>query len=284
MRSFIAIDFETAVPARHSPCAIGIVKVVDGVIIQRIFSLLRPPENEYYIHNTAVHGIISEHTEYAPEFIDFYPILKKLINYGNVVCHNASFDIDVLLKTMAYYGLDHREIEIRVFDTLELYGKSLDECCRSCGIDLHHHDALSDAEACAKLFLKYHNVILNEYKPKDRSLKSTIEYHKPIASELLKPDFDSVKNKDNPFFGKKVVITGEYENWPDRNKLASIIKDLGADIDSKIGKNVQILIAGKGAGPSKLKEMAANIENDNTRKIICEKEVIEILKYLEPNP
>ncbi len=45
MKSFVAIDFETAQPVRHSPCAIGMVKVVDGVIIQRVFSLIRPPDN-----------------------------------------------------------------------------------------------------------------------------------------------------------------------------------------------------------------------------------------------
>ncbi len=41
MSSFVAVDFETAQPTRYSPCAIEMVKVVDGVITQRIFTLIR---------------------------------------------------------------------------------------------------------------------------------------------------------------------------------------------------------------------------------------------------
>lgn len=59
MRSFIAIDFETAQPTRHSPCAIGMVKVVDGVMItQRIYTLIRPTDN-VSSHKTIVHVIPS---------------------------------------------------------------------------------------------------------------------------------------------------------------------------------------------------------------------------------
>jgi hypothetical protein len=40
--------------------------------------------------------------------------------------------------------------------TLELYGKGLKACCEENGIQLvNHHDALADAEACAKLYLCY---------------------------------------------------------------------------------------------------------------------------------
>jgi len=283
MRSFVAIDFETATPGRHTPCAIGIVKVVDGVILQRVFSLIRPPENEYSRHNIEVHGITPDHSEYAPEFFDFYPTIKTMINFNNVVCHQASFDIDVLYKSMRYHGINERDLEISVYDTYEIYGKALDVCCSECGIDLHHHDCLSDAEACARLFMQYNNISIAEIKPKTRMQKKNFEFHEKLEGDILKPDFESVSNKNNPFFAKKVVITGTYKNWPDKNNLARLIKSFGADINGTVSRSTQILIAGANAGPVKLADMAYNISLDSSRLILTENKLIEILRELNTN-
>ena len=281
MRSFVAIDFETAQPARHSPCAIGMVKVVDGVITQRLFTLIRPPDNTYSPHNTNVHGIKSEHSEFAPEFIDIYPLIRAMIHQNHVVCHNASFDLEVLAQTRQFHGIED-DLEYTYSDTLALYGKALDVCCSECGIDLHHHDALSDAEACARLFLQYYNIPVNEYKTFGTKAKFRLfEDHGKLESDLLRPEMDTVQNKNNPFFGKKVVITGVYQNWPDRNDLARIIKKCGADIDSCVTPRTQILIAGANSGPVKLQKMKANIDDDKTRKIMSEEDVSALLKLMD---
>jgi DNA polymerase III subunit epsilon len=281
VKSFVAIDFETAQPARHSPCAIGMVKVVDGVITQRIFTLIRPPDNIYSPHNTNIHGIKSEHSENAPEFIYVYPMIKELIHKNHIVCHNASFDLDVLAKTKQFHGIED-DLEFSYSDTLELYGKSLDACCEICGIDLHHHDALSDAEACARLFLQYHKIPVNEYKPFGPTDNLPLfEDHGKLDHDMFTPELESVQNKNNPFYNKKVVITGVYQNWPDRNDLAKIIKNLGADIDSSVTPRTQILIVGANSGPVKLQKMKANIDDDKTRKIMSEEEVSAILKLMD---
>ena len=39
---FIAIDFETANHRRHSACAVGIVTVRDGKVVDRFSTLIRP--------------------------------------------------------------------------------------------------------------------------------------------------------------------------------------------------------------------------------------------------
>lgn len=278
MKSFVAIDFETAQPVRHSLCAIGMVKVVDGVIIQRVFSLIRPPDNEYSIHNTDVHGIKAEHSLNAPEFIEIFPLIKTMIHNNHVVCHNASFDLDVLTKTMIHHGINTDELIYSFSDTLKLYGKSLDVCCSQCGIHLDHHDALSDAVACAKIFLKYNQEIHNDYKPSSvKNGYKLFEDHGRLEGDILKPDFNSVLNKENPFFNKKVVITGVYMQWPDRKDLAKIIKDLGADIDSGVTSKTQILIAGENSGPVKIKKMQENIAQDSSRRILFEKDVLLLL-------
>lgn len=40
--NFAAIDFETATGRRNSACAVGIVTVEDGEIIDKYYSLIRP--------------------------------------------------------------------------------------------------------------------------------------------------------------------------------------------------------------------------------------------------
>ena len=39
---------------------------------------------------------------------------------------------------------------------------SLDECCYVEGIELNHHEVLSDARACARLFLKIKNTVFSK--------------------------------------------------------------------------------------------------------------------------
>lgn len=278
MRSFVAIDFETAQPARHTPCAIGMVKVVNGVITQRVFTLIKPPNNAYSPHNILVHGINPEHSENAPEFNEIYPIIRNMIHKGHVVCHNAGFDLDVLAKTKQFHGLVD-DLEYSYSDTLELYGKALDVCCKTCGIDLHHHDALSDAEACARLFLQYHQIPVNDYHTRGFQTRSfDFEGHDKLGHDMLTPDLETVQNKNNPFFGKKVVITGVFKTWTNRNDLAKIIKDLGADIDTGVSPKTQILIAGADSGPVKLQKMQINIDADGSRRIIMEETLLGIFK------
>ena len=53
MSNFVAIDFETAI--KHHICAVGIVTVVNGEIIEEYYSLIKPPNNEYNYYCTQVH-------------------------------------------------------------------------------------------------------------------------------------------------------------------------------------------------------------------------------------
>lgn len=279
MDTFVALDFETANSFRHSACAIGMVNVIKGVIIHKFHILIQPPNNHYNIHTVAVHGMNAEHTINAPKFPEIYPLIKSLINGNNVVCHNAPFDISVLNATLRYYNIETNDLSYTVHDTLKLYGKrSLDKCCQECGIELSHHDPLSDAEACARIFLKYHQCSYKHIAPGNNNATATFRGHDPIRGNLLKHEPLDVENKGNHFFNKKVVITGTYNKWPDRRDLAKVIKGLGADIDSGITSKTEILIAGKGAGPLKIEKMLKNIEIDCKRQILYEEDLVKILQ------
>ncbi|MEA3317252.1 MAG: 3'-5' exonuclease [Bacteroidota bacterium] len=161
MQNFTAIDFETATAKRNSACAVGIITVENGKIVEEFHTLIKPPNNEYNWRNINVHGITENDTINAPFFNEIYHEIKKRLAGRTIVAHNESFDRGVLQNTMENYGLDYSDLNIeeRWECTLKIYKAKgfkparLDACCQIQGIELNHHEALSDARACAMLYL-----------------------------------------------------------------------------------------------------------------------------------
>ncbi len=160
--NFTAIDFETATGKRNSACAIGMVVVKNGCIEDEYYTLIQPPENMYWWKNIQVHGITPEDTLDSPAFFDVFPEIQKRLAGTIPVAHNESFDRSVLRHTMLYYGLDYDmlDLPVRWECTMKIYRNAgfhnykLNACCERMGISLNHHEALSDARACARLYLK----------------------------------------------------------------------------------------------------------------------------------
>lgn len=153
--NFTAIDFETATGYRNSICQVGIVRIEDNKIASEQSYLVKPPNNFYWYSHINIHGIDSKKTERAPRFDAVWHIIKPLIENELVVAHNIGFDLSCLKSTLELY-----ELEIPNFDkdcTLKLYKKGLKKICEELGIQLNHHDALSDARACGQLYLNYQN-------------------------------------------------------------------------------------------------------------------------------
>jgi len=162
--TFTAIDFETATGYHSSACATGIVTVENGKIVDQYSTLIRPPENYYWGVNIRVHGIHPADTADAPDFAELYPEIRKRLIGRTVVAHNESFDRSVLRKTMAHYKLDYEELAlsdrwectVRIYRAKGFDPCKLSDCCQRLGIELNHHEALSDALACARLYLMRH--------------------------------------------------------------------------------------------------------------------------------
>ncbi|MBS7785685.1 3'-5' exonuclease [Flavobacterium sp. CYK-55] len=159
--NFTAIDFETATMHPESACAVGIVTVNDGIIVDEFYTLIQPPYNHYAYHNIKVHGIRPIDTENEKTFDGHFPQIQKRLFGRTIVAHNESFDRNVLMRTMKHYGLYYDELEIsdRWECTCKIYRAkgykpaNLKYCCEQNQIELNHHEALSDARACAKLYL-----------------------------------------------------------------------------------------------------------------------------------
>ena len=153
IKTFTAIDFETANHKPYSICQVGLVRVEDGVITQEIDILVQPPDNYYHYIYPDIHGITPQKTKNSPTFDKIWHLIKHHIHQQNVVAHNISFDKNCLKKALEYYNLTIPEYQEHC--TYRIYGEGLDTCCRKHKIKLNHHQALSDAKACAELFLLY---------------------------------------------------------------------------------------------------------------------------------
>ena len=159
--TFTAIDFETATGRPESVCAVGIVTVNNGLISEEWHTLIQPPDNEYWYRNIMCHGIRPAQTLTSKTFDSIFPEIQKRLFGRKIVAHNEAFDRNVLMKTMKHYGLYYDELEIgdRWECTCKIYRSkgykpaNLKYCSDKNNIALNHHEALSDARACAKLYL-----------------------------------------------------------------------------------------------------------------------------------
>ncbi len=152
INSFTAIDFETATANRASVCQVGIVRVVNRKITERFSILIQPPHNAYLPINTSIHGISAKDTKNSPMFSRVWKDIQHLIVDQHVVAHNGfSVDFHCIDQSLHLYKIDRPNYTKHC--TYKIFGKKLPVLCEEYGIKLKHHDALSDAEACAELFL-----------------------------------------------------------------------------------------------------------------------------------
>lgn len=161
LMNFVAIDFETASNYRDV-CALGLVAVENGVIVSEKEWLIRPRCNFIGSFYEAVHGINYKMVVNKPYFDGIYDELKSLIDGKTIIAHNVAFDVGVLKNVCAVYGLEQPEfiygctyrLAKRVIrPTVPSY--SLSALADKYGLVLQHHNALSDARACANLMLHF---------------------------------------------------------------------------------------------------------------------------------
>jgi DNA polymerase-3 subunit epsilon len=154
MHTFTAIDFETANPDPCSICQVGLVRVENGTITNEISLLVQPPNNYYWDKFIDIHGIRPNHTAFSPTFDQIWSSIEPYISGQKVVAHNGpAFDFRVLEKTLGFYGMEAPDYQKHC--TYKIYRRNLAVLCHEHRIELNHHDALSDARACARLFLMH---------------------------------------------------------------------------------------------------------------------------------
>jgi DNA polymerase-3 subunit epsilon len=155
--NFVAIDFETADNGRDSACSVALVLVEEGRIVERVSRLIRPPRTRMLF--THIHGISYADVAQSPDFAEIWLELAPLLRAADfLAAHNAPFDRGVLGGCCAAYGLSVPPLPFLCTVQLarELWNlrpTKLPDVCRFLGLTLKHHDALSDATACANIVL-----------------------------------------------------------------------------------------------------------------------------------
>lgn len=155
---FAAIDFETADYGRDSACAVAVVVVRGSTIEKTLFHLIKPPRR-YFVF-TYIHGIEWRHVEKKPAFEGIWDELHEHIGTVDfIAAHNASFDRAVLSACCAMSNISApakkflctMKMARRIWAIRPT--KLSDVCARLC-LPLQHHDAASDALACANIVLR----------------------------------------------------------------------------------------------------------------------------------
>ena len=158
--NFVAIDFETASYRADSACAVGLVKVANGEIVDTAVHLIRPPTRAFAF--THIHGLTWSDVAESDDFGQLWPRLEPFLDGAEFfAAHNASFDRRVLHACCQTYGVAAPSLPFRCTVQISrrawnIYPTKLSDVCRELEIALIHHEALSDAMACAQIVLAAH--------------------------------------------------------------------------------------------------------------------------------
>ena len=158
---FTTIDFETANFHAGSPCAVGLVKVRDGQIVDEFLATFMPPYPHDWFdpNNIKIHGIKKSDVEDGHTCAEILPMMLEFAEGDVLVAHNASFDMGVLKAAAEAIEFELPKIHYgcsllvsRKVYNLESY--RLNAVAYAIGHEeFDHHDALADADACARIMI-----------------------------------------------------------------------------------------------------------------------------------
>lgn len=163
--NFTAIDFETANGSPASPCAVGLVKVVEGKIVDTYSTLIQPPYPQDWFEpfNIKVHGITPDDVKDAPSWDVALEQMLTFISGDDLIAHNAGFDMGVLKASALAIDAVLPDLRygcslIMARKTYNLESYKLNQVAYAIGIEeFNHHDALADSEACARIVIHMAN-------------------------------------------------------------------------------------------------------------------------------
>jgi len=158
---FCGIDFETACRLPSSACSVGLARVRNGVITDTLYLLINPPAWMYFIDAfTEIHGLTRDDVSSSPSFDAVWERMKEFIGDDYLVAHNAPFDRGILTGCLEYYKIGNDvpqfycSLKAARRKWPDLQNHKLDTISEFLGIELNHHEALSDAIACARIFVE----------------------------------------------------------------------------------------------------------------------------------
>ena len=164
---YIVFDIETTglSQKKNKIIEIGAVKVNDGEEIDRFSEFINPEEPIPYSIEQLT-SITDEMVMHAPTVDVILPKFLEFCGDDIVVAHNAAFDTGFIKKNAKDLGM---KFDNTIMDTMTLshvllpeLGKfTLDRVCKALNVkNEHHHRAVDDANATAKIFVKLYEMLV----------------------------------------------------------------------------------------------------------------------------
>lgn len=297
--SITVIDFETATNANDSICAVGLVVLRDGGIVDTQHFYVQPPNNKYSTANINTHGITPDVTANSDTFPAVWEQIKPYFYNTYVAAHNASFDMSVLKTTLSSYGI--AQPHFMYFDTLHLfdshleYGESraLDVLCEKFNIPLdRHHDASCDATATAKLILRHYNeggyesfnayfnsLYFNNFG--NVAIKKATSFNKFTKHQSAKSITTATvasEERDADFDGKTFLFTGDMVSLSREDAMQEVVKR-GGVIKDGMSKKIDVLVNAnpEGVVTSKVKRALEMQAEGHHIKIVDEQTFLRMI-------
>lgn len=142
---------------------IGCVEMVDRMLTGNHFHVYINPERDMPVEAFNVHGLSEEFLSDKPVFATIAQDFANYIDGGELIIHNAAFDMKFLDHELEKVGLKSLTSQCSVIDSLKVardmypgQRNSLDALCKRLGIDNSKrtlHGALLDSEILAQVYL-----------------------------------------------------------------------------------------------------------------------------------
>jgi DNA polymerase III subunit epsilon len=308
METFAAIDFETANQNPDSACSIGVAIYCDGRVKARFSTLIRPPMLEFGHWQTAVHRICADDVKNKPTFQELWPKLSKMLGELPLVSHNAPFDMRVLFACLDQNKISKPNyrwvcsLELARAGLPGLSNHKLGTVAKLLGIDLDHHEAGSDAAACAEITSR-----LGRLLGAERITAFVREfpcccasYSIGSASHPEESDEDSDEEAvgliehaiaDGRFAGMQFVFTGELQTMS-RADAENHVLEFGGAAGGSVSKKTNYVVVGdsvlmsmeRGGHLTGKLAKAVQLQNEGSKlRIISESDFLNMLRNDEGN-
>ena len=157
MKDFIVLDLETPNARCDSISSLGIVVVEDGEKVDELYSLINP-EADFDGFNINLTGIHPGDVADAPTFDEYWPNVEDLVSGNVIVGQNITFDLGVISKSLASYGMGIPSFEY--YCTLRSARRHIKSDSHKLkylvnnvlGLDYDAHNALADARVTFELY------------------------------------------------------------------------------------------------------------------------------------
>ncbi|WP_146589572.1 exonuclease domain-containing protein [Puniceibacterium confluentis] len=242
MNRFSVIDVETANADYSSICQVGIVNFENGAIISSKNYLI-DPQSYFDPFNVGIHGINQKDVAGKMNFKEAYQEISASLR-EKIVVHHGHFDFTAFnrcydkhfLPPIKCDWLDNTKIVRRTWSEFSRKGYSLKSLANHFGIELDHHDAVSDAKAAGLIFCK----ALTESGTLAADWLELVKM--PITGQNLRSDVKREGDPNAPFYGETIVFTGSLVIA--RQTAADVEQQLGFDVRPGVTKNTSYICAG----------------------------------------